>query len=39
MELGMRAPYLIPDRLIKWHILFLHILAVVSYLSTAIFEF
>jgi hypothetical protein len=39
MKLDMRAPYVILDHLIKWHIIFLLILAVVSYLSTAIFEF
>jgi hypothetical protein len=39
LKLSMRAPYVIPDLLIKWHTPFLLILAVISYLSTAIFEF
>jgi hypothetical protein len=39
LKLGMRAPYIIPDLLIKWHIPFLLILVVISYLSTTIFNF
>jgi hypothetical protein len=39
LKLGMGASYVIPDLLIKWHISFLFILVVISYLSTAIFEF
>jgi hypothetical protein len=39
MKLGMRAPYVIPDLLTKWHIPFLLILAVISYLSTAYLNF
>jgi hypothetical protein len=38
-KLGMTAPCVIPDLLTKWHIPFLLILAVLSYLITAIFEF
>jgi hypothetical protein len=39
MKLGISAPHVIPDLLTKWHITFLLILAFISYLSSAIFEF
>jgi hypothetical protein len=39
MKIGMHAPHVIPDLLTKWHISFLLILGVISYLSSAMFEF
>jgi hypothetical protein len=39
MKLDMSSPYVIPDLLTKWHILFLLILVVISYLSSAMLEF
>jgi hypothetical protein len=39
IKLVMQTPYAIPDLLTKWHIPFLFILVVLTYLSSVMFEF
>jgi hypothetical protein len=39
MKHGMHTPHVIPEVLTKWHILLLHILAAVAFLSPTIIAF
>jgi hypothetical protein len=39
VKLGMHTPHVIPEELTKWHIQFLLILAVISFLGHAMLEF